>query len=76
MTTTNLTAEQTAAVLDAFKVYENTGSVEVGKWVYQPHNFDSSFDLWSAAYETEAEAMMAAFAELSDPSNHDAIFGE
>jgi hypothetical protein len=69
VTATNLTAEQTAEVLKSFKVYQNEGSVETGKWVYQPHDFDDSFELWSAGYDTEGEAMAAAYAELSDPRN-------
>lgn len=69
MTTTTLTAEQIASVLDAFAVYRNTGTVGTGKWVYQPKDFDSSFELWSACYRTRREAIEAAYAELVDPSS-------
>lgn len=67
-TKTTLTAEQIASVLEAFLVYRNTGSACTGKWIYQPKDFDSSFELWSACFRTRREAIEAAFAELNDPS--------
>lgn len=69
MTNASLTAEQVELVEAGFKVYQNTGTVENGKWVYQPHDFDSSFELWSAGYTTREEAIAAAYAEIiSDPA--------
>ena len=64
-TATKLTAAQRRQVYRRFKVYKNTGSVEAGKWVYQPHDFDSSFELWSEGYRTRKEAVEAAHKELS-----------
>jgi hypothetical protein len=66
-TKTNLTRSQRTAVLRAFKVYRNTGTYQTDKWVYQPHDFDSAFELWSDGYETRREAMEAAYEELSQP---------
>ncbi len=63
-TTTTLTAEQIAKVESFYIVYKNTGSVQRGKWVFQPHDFDSAFELWSDGYRTKREAMAAAYAEL------------
>lgn len=64
VTESTLTASQRRQVHRAFKVYRNTGSVHKGKWVYQPHDFDSSFQLWSDAYPTRREAVEAAYGEL------------
>ena len=47
-----------------FLIYRNTGTVCTGLWVYQPHDFDSSFELWSEGYKTKREAYQAAFREL------------
>jgi hypothetical protein len=59
-----LTRAERATVYRRFKVYRNTGSIKTGQWVYQPHDFDSSFELWSKGYPTRREAVEAAFSEL------------
>lgn len=66
-TRTKLTPEEIALVRENFKVYRNTGSVETGKWVYQPHDFDGAFELWSEGYKTRWEAEAAALKELRGP---------
>jgi hypothetical protein len=35
-----------------------------GKWVFQPHDFDSSFELYSEGYRTKREAIEAAYLDL------------
>jgi hypothetical protein len=61
----DLTRTERAKVYRAFKVYRNTGTGETGRWVYQPHDFDSSFELWSAGYKTRREAVEAAHEEMT-----------
>lgn len=65
--TSSLSRSNRRAVYAAFKVYRNVGSHETGKWVYQPHDFDSSFELWSEAYKTRREAVEAAWDEMNGP---------
>lgn len=65
-----LTTAQRRAVHRHFKVYRNVGSVDTSRWVYQPHDFDSSFDLWSESYRTRREAVEAAAAEMDGPNFH------
>lgn len=64
----SLTQSQRRMVLRRFKVYRNAGSFKTGLWVYQPHDFDSSFDLWSDGYKTRREAIEAAYHELTHGS--------
>lgn len=66
-TKTSLSPSERRSVHRAFQVYRNVGTVGTGRWVYQPHDFDSSFDLWSGIYKTRREAIEAAFAELAGP---------
>jgi hypothetical protein len=47
-----------------YLIYRNTGTVCTGLWVYQPHDFDSPFELWSEGYKTMREAYQAALREL------------
>jgi hypothetical protein len=61
----SLTVAQRRAVRKAFAVYRNMGTLGTGQWVYQPHDFDSSFELWSATFATRRAATEAAYAELS-----------
>jgi hypothetical protein len=63
-TKSSLTKSERAKVYRRFQVYRNTGTVGTGRWVYQPHDFDSSFELWSATYKTRREAVRAAFDEM------------
>lgn len=65
---TQLTRSQRAAVRERFNVHRNTGTLHAGKWVYQPHDFDASFELWSAPFDTRREAMEAAYEEMSRPA--------
>ena len=60
----SLTPSQRRATLKRFRVYRNTGTVATDLWVYQPHDFDSSFELWSDGYKTRREATEAAYDEL------------
>jgi hypothetical protein len=62
---TNLTSEQMATVDRLYSVYRNAGTVQTGRWVYQPHDYDSSFQLWSDGYDTQEEAYVAAYAEFA-----------
>jgi len=68
-TRTSLTKEEIATVLETYKVYKNTGTVGTGKWVYQPHDFDGSFELWSDTFATKREALVAAWNELATEPN-------
>lgn len=65
---TNLTRSQRAAVRERFRVFRNTGPYHNGKWVYHPHDFGASFELWSAPFDTRREAMEAAYEEMSHPA--------
>lgn len=65
---TQLTRSQRAAVRERFNVYRNTGMLHTGKWVYHPHDFDASFDIWSAPFDTRREAMEAAHEEMVRPA--------
>lgn len=47
-----------------FTVYDNRSGSGGAEWVYQPYDFDSTFELWSDVYATEAEADAAALEEL------------
>lgn len=66
----SLTPAHRRAVHRHFKVFRNVGTVGTGRWVYQPHDFDSSFDLWSDTYATRREAVEAAAAEMDGPHFH------
>ena len=67
-TKTTLTATKRRSTRKAFLIYRNEGTLETGKWVYQPRNFDASFELWSKGYRTRREATEAAYAELPELS--------
>ena len=66
-TKSSLTPAQRRAVLRQFKVFRNEGTIGTGRWVYQPHDFDGSFELWSDTHATRREAIEAAFEEMSHP---------
>ncbi len=61
-----MTIQQIQAVKASYKVYRNTGSVSKGRWVFQPHDFDSSFELYSPGYATRREALEAAYRDLAE----------
>ena len=61
-----LSQDKKFQVQQYYHVYRNCGSLHIGKWVYQPWNFDSSFELWSKAYPTKKAAYEAAYAELRE----------
>jgi putative hemolysin len=65
---TKLTRSQRAAVRKQFRVGRLIGMLHTGKWAYQPHDFDASFELWSAPFDTRREAMEAAHEEMSHPA--------
>lgn len=68
---TTLSPSERRQVYRRFKVYRNVGCVGTGLWVYQPHDFDSSFDLWSDTYETRRETVEAAYAEMTGPNGQE-----
>lgn len=65
---TKLTRSQRAAVRKRFNIYLNIGTHQAGKWFYRPHDFDSSFEHWSAPFDTRREAMEAAHDEMIHPT--------
>jgi len=65
-----LTPDQLQAVHARYKVFKNEGTAATGMWVYQPHDFDGSFELWSEAYPTFKAAAQAAWREMQDPTSH------
>ena len=63
----SLSRSDRRAVHAAFKVYRNAGTVGTGRWMYQPHDYDGSFETWSEPYRTRREAVEAAWAEMNGP---------